>query len=258
MKYIITILIALISLSANGQTRIHELPAKTNADSTWLILIGNPSTGRLYKMNFDNLKDSVIVAVGATTDTTSLSNRIDLKLNAIDTASLSARIDAIGGGGVGGSGTLNYTPKFTPDGTTLGNSQIYDNATSVGINTTNLVDPITGTSKFKVVDGTMIMSFKDHSGGTGGTGWLATSNGTITGFVGLTEPEQGFIVGSFTSHDFGIRTSNNLRFVIKANGIINLSAASRPVYADDTAAGVGGLVEGDLYQDSSGNLKIKQ
>lgn len=35
------------------------------------------------------------------------------------------------GGGMGGSGTLNYIPKFTPDGTTLGNSLLFDNGTSV-------------------------------------------------------------------------------------------------------------------------------
>jgi hypothetical protein len=38
-----------------------------------------------------------------------------------------------GGGGVTGSGTTNYIPKWTPDGFTLGNSQIRDNGTSVGI-----------------------------------------------------------------------------------------------------------------------------
>jgi len=36
--------------------------------------------------------------------------------------------------GVGGSGTLNYIPKWTPDGTTLGDSQIRDNAATVAIN----------------------------------------------------------------------------------------------------------------------------
>ncbi|MES2286989.1 MAG: tail fiber domain-containing protein [Bacteroidota bacterium] len=35
----------------------------------------------------------------------------------------------------GGSGTLNYIPKWTPNGTTLGNSQIFDNGTNVGIGT---------------------------------------------------------------------------------------------------------------------------
>jgi hypothetical protein len=33
---------------------------------------------------------------------------------------------------VNGSGTLNYVPKWTPDGSTLGNSSIFDNG-NVGI-----------------------------------------------------------------------------------------------------------------------------
>jgi hypothetical protein len=37
-------------------------------------------------------------------------------------------------GKVGGSGTTNYVPKFTASGT-IGNSQIFDNGTSVGVNT---------------------------------------------------------------------------------------------------------------------------
>lgn len=40
------------------------------------------------------------------------------------------------GGTMGGSGTTNYVPKFTAS-TTLGNSQIFDNGTNVGIGTTS-------------------------------------------------------------------------------------------------------------------------
>jgi hypothetical protein len=40
-----------------------------------------------------------------------------------------------GGGSIGGGGTLNYISKFNPDGTNIGNSQIFDNGTSVGIGT---------------------------------------------------------------------------------------------------------------------------
>jgi hypothetical protein len=47
-----------------------------------------------------------------------------------------AWVDCIASGGVGGSGTTNYVAKFT-GATTLGNSQIFDNGTSVGIGTTN-------------------------------------------------------------------------------------------------------------------------
>jgi hypothetical protein len=44
------------------------------------------------------------------------------------------KVGAGGGGTIGGSGTTNYVPKFTA-GTTLGNSQIFDDGTNVGIGT---------------------------------------------------------------------------------------------------------------------------
>ncbi len=53
----------------------------------------------------------------------------DLNGNLLAGSSTSAGI-------VTGTGTLNYVPKWTPDGATLGNSNIYDNGTNVGINNT--------------------------------------------------------------------------------------------------------------------------
>jgi hypothetical protein len=46
------------------------------------------------------------------------------------------KVGSGGGGTIGGSGTINRVPKFTAS-TTLGNSQITDNGTSVGINQTS-------------------------------------------------------------------------------------------------------------------------
>jgi hypothetical protein len=46
------------------------------------------------------------------------------------------KVGAGGGGTIGGSGTTNYVPKFTA-GTTIGNSQIFDDGTNVGIGTTS-------------------------------------------------------------------------------------------------------------------------
>jgi len=46
------------------------------------------------------------------------------------------KVGAGGGGTIGGSGTTNYVPKFTA-GTTLGNSQIFDDGTNVLVNNTN-------------------------------------------------------------------------------------------------------------------------
>ena len=44
------------------------------------------------------------------------------------------------------------------------------------------------------------------------------------------------------------------RMRIKSTGIINI--ANTPVYADNAAAKTGGLVDGDVYRTSTGDLKI--
>ncbi|MBK8606166.1 MAG: hypothetical protein IPN82_04870 [Chitinophagaceae bacterium] len=49
-----------------------------------------------------------------------------------------------GGVGVGGAGTLNFVSKWTPDGSNLGNSQIFDDGTNVGLGT------ITPTENFEI------------------------------------------------------------------------------------------------------------
>ena len=48
---------------------------------------------------------------------------------------------AAGGGSISGSGTTNYIPKFTSS-TAIGNSQVFDNGTNVGIGTTSPVSAL--------------------------------------------------------------------------------------------------------------------
>jgi len=52
---------------------------------------------------------------------------------------------------VSGSGTLNFVPKWTPNGTTLGNSQIFDNGTNIGIGTTTPTAKLSVNELFKVL-----------------------------------------------------------------------------------------------------------
>ena len=79
----------------SAQKAIHELPAKTTIDTNYLFIQGNPTTGKLYKTRGAALNAFISGGGGTATDTTSLSNRIDLKLNISDTAGLSNRIDDI-------------------------------------------------------------------------------------------------------------------------------------------------------------------
>jgi hypothetical protein len=90
--------------------------------------------------------------------------------------------------------------------TSVASSGAISGLTSLAIGSTSLVDPITGTSKARVSDGTMVVSFRDHS--SPGQGWLAVGNGTMTGFVGHTNASQGFTFGSFTNHPVMVRVNN--------------------------------------------------
>jgi hypothetical protein len=77
----------------NGK-RIHELPAKDTIKSDYLIIQGSSTTGKLYKTKMSVLNSAYSGGGGGSTDTTSLSNRIDKKLNKTDTSTLSNRINA--------------------------------------------------------------------------------------------------------------------------------------------------------------------
>ena len=94
-----------------------------------------------------------------------------------------------GGGSIAGSGTTNYIPKFT-SATAIGNSQIFDNGTNVGIGT------ITPSYKLN-------LSFTQSSNTFQGFSINATTltksyaiwsaNAVSGGLYGLTNPYTGFI-----------------------------------------------------------------
>ncbi|MEE9554969.1 MAG: hypothetical protein V3W18_11785 [candidate division Zixibacteria bacterium] len=85
---------------------------------------------------------------------------------------------AAAGGGIGGSGTANYVPKFTAS-TTLGNSMIYDDGSNVGIGT------IAPNHTLEVGDGfgTRFIAINGQSGGMSGYKLLAA--GTQKWFMGM-------------------------------------------------------------------------
>jgi len=91
-------------------------------------------------------------------------------------------------GTVSGAGTQNYLSKWTPDGATLGNSQLYDNGTNVGLGTSNPAAKLdlstTGTSISGSAFSTDLLVSREILGGTVGDeiklasfGWDATQAG---------------------------------------------------------------------------------
>lgn len=107
------------------------------------------------------------------------------------------------GTGVGGSGTTNYVARFTPDGTTLGNSVIQDDGTRIGVGiapastggtykaylrTTN--DAVGITAEQKTVAGSTVkVAIQGIANGTGGTGenlgFNALGSGSTTQNTGI-------------------------------------------------------------------------
>jgi trimeric autotransporter adhesin len=89
---------------------------------------------------------------------------------------------------VGGTGTLNFVPKWTPNGTTLGNSQIFDNGTSVGIATAAPVNKLDVTQTGTTAAG----QFTINNGSSVNTAVGVNNNGIGSGVtIQLTNASNG-------------------------------------------------------------------
>jgi len=109
-------------------------------------------------------------------------------------------------GGVSGSGTLNFIPKWTPDGVTIGNSQLFDNGVSVGIGTTTP----NGATRLDISSNIAQMRLRDIDNNS--EIWLSAPG---TGYTGG--------LGTVTNHDLPLFTNGNDRMIIKANGDIGIN-----------------------------------
>ena len=108
---------------------------------------------------------------------------------------------AAGAGIVSGSGTLNYMPKWTPNGTTLGNSIVFDNGNSLNVNTTT------------PDNSTLLLT-------GGGTPALRIKNATSAGAFG------GIYLGPFGNQDIYLGTNENaaMRFFTNTSERARISA----------------------------------
>jgi hypothetical protein len=122
-----------------------------------------------------------------------------------------------GGGSIGGTGTINYVPKFTASGF-IGNSLIYDNGTAVGINT------LTPTTTLQVGNGTgnpeITASGLNYDVVLGTPSGSALGFTTVGNYVGVysnsSTKDLAFTHGNSRAITFG--TGNQSRLTITASG----------------------------------------
>lgn len=115
-----------------------------------------------------------------------------------------------GGTTVSGSGTLNYLPKWTPDGSTLGNSQFYDDGTNIGIGTSSpnasyKATVVNGNNEVRLAGSSIGLYTEVNAGGEDGIYSLHTSTSNASAYYavrGEVQNESGIgYLGYHTSGD---------------------------------------------------------
>lgn len=242
---------------------------------------GAINTNKVWFVNdVDDLAatNNVTISASETTPATELNGGSSVVL---DTNGFSAEIvpsgyynymvnSGISDGGMTGSGTLNYVAKFTPSGTVLGNSQLFDNGSSVGLgtilpsadtkfhikgidNTSNnfslKIDGLASNTPLLYVRndgfvgvGVALPAYKFHVQiASGEIGTLVSDN--ITNLVQAIIGSRA-LFGTTSAHDLQFVTTGSARMTIKSGGGINMSLQT----------GNAGLSSGDLYVDTAANI----
>ena len=132
--------------------------------------------------------------------------------------------------GVSGSGTLDYVPKWTPDGTTLGDSQIRDDGDTVAINGAPTTDY-------------QLLVFNDTDDRYAIAGVATANSVTNVGVYGAAS------LGPSNIAVFGLADGGTSGIAIAVSGIANVAWGSFPstvAIGGSFSAGVDG-VPGDVY-----------
>lgn len=164
-----------------------------------------------------------------------------------------------GGGGISGSGTNNFVARFTPNGTTLGNSIIQDNGTSAGVN----VAP-TSTERLTLTAGTLnglrINSSSTTNGAYGLNANITNGADVMNAYLGYAG-QVGF--GTLTATNpiiYGASSTGVAPSILGVNTGTNSSAASIGLsnnwhggFFGSTDSDPSGIVGSGAYGIYSGN-----
>lgn len=219
--------------TASGATKTLNFGLNGASGSTTAFNFGSNTSGATNTFTFNRLLTS-----GTTNDSLVV---IDPSTGVLKRIS-SARIGS--SGGLSGL-TTNYLSKATSS-TTIGNSIVHDDGTNIGVGGTaynmkiRSYGPI-GIANSSFADLTDPAGASISFGHNGTFGFMKTWSGTPIYLIAT--------ISGVEAQGAGVTVK-----IGRTSGVINISAM--PVYADNTAALAGGLVAGDLYRTSTGDLKI--
>jgi hypothetical protein len=125
---------------------------------------------------------------------------------------------------IGGSGTTNYLSKFTASGT-IGNSQIFDNGTNVGIGTTSPTQRVDIVGSIRVTDGQY--RFSDSRVNVSNRNWMVLINTNLFG---------DFSIKQSYSNGGDPLTSGTDRFYISPTGNVGIGTTSPSTRLDVNGA----------------------
>ena len=145
-------------------------------------------------------------------------------------------------GGVTGSGTTNYIPKFTGS-SAIGNSIMYDTGTQIGIGTTS---PNTLLGLKWTAAASAVMDIQNASATGASAIDFYTNTGTYMGNMGGVTSHGSLVVDSWLG-GISFRTSNTERIKLATTGQLRLNAYTSTTSFTGTVAGILGF-------DSSGNI----
>lgn len=187
---------------------------------------------------------------------------------------------------VSGSGTLNYVPKWTPDGVTLGNSSIYDNGTYVGIGTATPTQELTVNGNIQLEGGARYLLFDGghtyiRNNTAGNYIYFQTSTSTRFGiygssyirshirhrFVDGTEASPGIISGTTNrtttgiywpaDHTLAVSTNATERLRIDENGNVGVGTNLPTAQLHTTGTvRLANYSNGFLQVDASGDVSV--
>jgi uncharacterized protein (DUF779 family) len=181
---------------------------KGATSSGWVCTAGGTSDGNNYTsaivFSGSATKTLTLTRLGLTPDITATFTDVDTRCDVSGTCSqvcIGADCRGSWPSGLQGGGTINYVSKFTASGT-LGNSQIFDNGTSVGIGTAgpgyklDVAGDIHALTNIRADTNLSVLGASDIGSGhwgVEGSSWLA-----MTTYGGINEYGSHLIIGNLS------------------------------------------------------------